>query len=131
MQAAPAEVTKPVVVNFASGQAALTKRSEKTIDTDMVPFIENNGSAYFEISGNTDSTGNAAANNRLSLARAEAVVDYLVKQWEFPRERFKIVGNGSNKPLCNESAPEGEGLSLDACREANRSTRIAVFGARE
>jgi outer membrane protein OmpA-like peptidoglycan-associated protein len=131
VQAAPAEVTKPVVVNFNSGQAALTKRAEKTIDTDMVPFIENNGSAYFEISGNTDSTGNAAANNRLSLSRAQAVVDYLVQQWEFPRERFKIVGNGSDRPLCNESAPEAEGLSLDACREANRSTRIAVFGARQ
>lgn len=128
---APAEVTKPVVVNFASGQAALTKRAEKIIDTDMVPFIENNGSAYFEISGNTDSTGNAAINNRLSLARAEAVVDYLVRQWEFPRERFKIVGNGSDKPLCNESAPEAEGLTIDACRESNRSTRIAVYGARQ
>lgn len=128
---APAEVTKPVVVNFASGQAALTKRAEKIIDTDMVPFIENNGSAYFEISGNTDSTGNAAINNRLSQARAEAVVDYLVRQWEFPRERFKIVGNGSSKPLCNESAPEAEGLAIDACRESNRSTRIAVYGARQ
>lgn len=128
---APAEVTKPVTVNFASGQAALTKRAEKTIDTEMVPFIENNGSAYFEISGNTDSTGNAAINNRLSLARAETVVDYLVKQWEFPRERFKIVGNGSGKPLCNESAPEAEGLTIEACRESNRSTRIAVFGARQ
>lgn len=128
---APAEVTKPVVVNFASGQAALTRRAEKTIDTDMVPFIENNGSAYFEISGNTDSTGNATINNRLSLARAEAVVDYLVKQWEFPRERFKIVGNGSGRPLCNESAPEAEGLTIDACRESNRSTRIAVYGARQ
>lgn len=128
---APAEVTKPVTVNFASGQAALTKRAEKTIDTEMVPFIENNGSAYFEISGNTDSTGNAAINNRLSLARAETVVDYLVKQWEFPRERFKIVGNGSGKPLCNESAPEAEGLTIDACRESNRSTRIAVYGARQ
>lgn len=128
---APAEVTKPVVVNFASGQAALTKRAEKIIDTDMVPFIENNGSAYFEISGNTDSTGNAAINNRLSQARAEAVVDYLVRQWEFPRERFKIVGNGSGKPLCNESAPEAEGLTIDACRESNRSTRIAVYGARQ
>ena len=74
---------------------------------------------------------NAAANNRLSLSRAQAVVDYLVQQWEFPRERFKIVGNGSERPLCNESAPEAEGLSLDACREANRSTRIAVFGARQ
>jgi outer membrane protein OmpA-like peptidoglycan-associated protein/ABC-type amino acid transport substrate-binding protein len=130
VQAAPAEVTKPVTVSFASGQSALTKRAERTIDTEMVPFIENNGTAYFEISGNTDSTGNVTINNRLSLARAEAVVDYLVKQWEFPRERFKIVGNGSSRPLCNEGAPEAEGLSLDACREANRSTRIAVFGAR-
>ncbi len=127
---APATVTKPVIVNFGSGQSALTKRAEKTIDIDMVPFIENNGSAYFEISGNTDSTGNLAVNNRLSQARAEAVADYLSKQWEFPRERFKIVGNGPNKPLCDENNPGSEGVDLDACREMNRSTRIAVFGAR-
>jgi NitT/TauT family transport system substrate-binding protein len=128
---APATVTKPVIVNFASGQSALTKRAEKIVDTDMVPFIENNGSAYFEISGNTDSTGNAAINNRLSQARAEAVVEYLSKQWEFPRERFKIVGNGSNKPLCDENNPASEGVGIDGCREMNRSTRIAVFGTRE
>jgi NitT/TauT family transport system substrate-binding protein len=127
---APATVTKPVIVNFGSGQSALSKRAERTIDTDMVPFIENNGSAYFEISGNTDSTGNLSVNNRLSQARAEAVVDYLSKQWEFPRERFKIVGNGPNKPLCDENNPGSEGVDLDACREMNRSTRIAVFGAR-
>ena len=130
VQSAPAEVTKPVTVNFSSGQSALTKRAERTIDTEMVPFIENNGGAYFEISGNTDSTGNAAVNDRLSRARAESVVDYLVKQWEFPRERFKIVGNGSNKPLCDENNPQSEGVGLDGCREMNRSTRIAVFGAR-
>ena len=127
---APATVTKPVIVNFGSGQSALSKRAERTIDTDMVPFIENNGSAYFEISGNTDSTGNLSVNNRLSQARAEAVVDYLSKQWEFPRERFKIVGNGPNKPLCDENNPGSEGVDIDACREMNRSTRIAVFGAR-
>ena len=130
VQAAPAEVTKPVTVNFASGQSGLTKRAERTIDTEMVPFIENNGGAYFEISGNTDSTGNAAVNDRLSRARAEAVVDYLARQWEFPRERFKIVGNGSSKPLCDENNPQSEGVGLDGCREMNRSTRIAVFGAR-
>lgn len=130
VQAAPAEVTKPVTVNFNSGQAALTKRAERTIDTEMVPFIENNGTAYFEISGNTDSTGSVAVNDRLSEARARAVVDYLVAQWEFPRERFKIVGNGSRKPLCDEANPGSEGVGLDGCREMNRSTRIAVFGAR-
>lgn len=125
-----ATVTKPVTVNFASGSAELTKRSQKTIDETMVPFIENNGSAYFEVTGNTDSTGNRGANMALSQARAKAVVDYLVGQWEFPRERFKPVGNGPDHPLCNESNPAGDGMSLDECRAANRTTRVAVFSAR-
>jgi hypothetical protein len=47
-------VTKPVTVGFASGSAELTKRAQKTVDTEMVPFIENNGKAYFEVSGNSD-----------------------------------------------------------------------------
>src|SRR5512135_1403428 len=87
-------VTKPVMVGFASGTAELTKRAQRTVDQEMVPFIENNGKAYFEVSGNSDSTGSREVNMRLSAARARAVVDYLAAQWEFPRERFKIVGNG-------------------------------------
>jgi outer membrane protein OmpA-like peptidoglycan-associated protein len=58
------------------------------------------------------------------------VVDYLNVQWEFPRDRFKIVGNGPDRPLCNESNPAGEGLSLEECRAMNRTTRIGVFGGR-
>ena len=123
-------VTKPVTVGFASGSAELTKRGEKTVDGEMVPFIENNGKAYFEVSGNTDSTGSRDTNQRLSAARARAVVDYLVKQWEFPRERFKIVGYGPDRPLCNEVNAAIEGLSLDDCRAMNRTTRIAVYGGR-
>lgn len=127
---APAIVTKPVTVGFSTGTAELTKRAQKTIDDEMVPFIENNGKAYFEISGNTDSTGSQATNQRLSAARAKTVVDYLVAQWEFPRERFKMVGNGSAVPLCNEANPAGENLSLEECRALNRTTRIGVFGGR-
>ena len=122
-----AQVTKPVTVGFASGSAELTKRAQKTIDEEMVPFIENNGKAYFEISGNTDATGSREANMSLSRTRAAAVVDYLVSQWEFPRERFKIVGNGPDKPICNEAAAAGEGMSLEECRALNRSTRVAVY----
>ncbi len=124
---APAALTKPVTVTFATGNAQLTKRAQQTIDTDMVPLIENNGSAYFEVSGNTDSTGSREVNMRLSNARAQAVVDYLVQQWEFPRERFVVVGNGPDKPLCDERKPESEGLSLDDCRTANRATWVAVL----
>lgn len=124
---APAALTKPVTVSFASGSAELTKRAQKTIDDEMVPFIENNGAAYFELSGNSDAVGSRDVNLRLSFARATAVVNYLNEQWEFPTARFKIVGNGPDKPLCNEANPAGENLSLDDCRALNRSTRIAVF----
>jgi NitT/TauT family transport system substrate-binding protein len=122
----PAALTKPVMVNFASGDAALTKRAEKTIDTDMVPLIENHGSAYFEVSGNTDSTGARGVNQKLSLQRAEAVVKYLTEQWEFDRSRFLIVGNGPDKPLCNEQTPE-EGMTVEDCQAQNRTTRVAVL----
>lgn len=120
-------VTKPVIVSFASGSAELTKRAQKTIDEEMVPFIENNGSAYFDISGNSDSTGSRETNMRISRARAQAVVDYLVTQWEFDRARFVVTGNGPDKPLCNESAPQAENLSLEDCRAMNRTTRAAVL----
>jgi outer membrane protein OmpA-like peptidoglycan-associated protein len=128
--AAPAAVTKPVSVNFESGSARLSKRAQQVINDQMVPFIENNGSAYFEVSGNTDGTGALAANMSLSRARAQAVVDYLASEWEFPRARFRVVGNGPNTPLCDEGQPQASGLSLDDCRAANRTTRVAVFSAR-
>ncbi|MBI4816837.1 MAG: OmpA family protein [Deltaproteobacteria bacterium] len=122
-----ATLTKPVAVTFKSGSAELTKRAQKTIDDDMVPLIENNGSAYFEVSGNTDSVGSKETNLKLSQQRAVAVVSYLTGEWEFPKQRFKIVGNGSSKPLCDESNPGAEELTLEQCREMNRSTRLAIL----
>jgi NitT/TauT family transport system substrate-binding protein len=122
-----ASVTKPVIVSFATGEFQLNKRAQKMVDAEMVPFIENNGSAYFTVSGNTDSTGSRTGNQRLSLARAKSVVDYLVTQWNFERARFHVIGNGPDVPLCNEDRPETEDLSLDDCRALNRTTRVAVF----
>jgi outer membrane protein OmpA-like peptidoglycan-associated protein/ABC-type nitrate/sulfonate/bicarbonate transport system substrate-binding protein len=126
--ATPAVVTKPVAVSFASGSFGLSKKAQQVVDREMVPFIENNGSAYFELSGNTDSVGSAAVNQPLSLARAKAVADYLEKQWEVPRARLRVTGHGSSRPLCDEAKPEGAEMTLDACRSLNRTTRLAVFG---
>jgi outer membrane protein OmpA-like peptidoglycan-associated protein/ABC-type nitrate/sulfonate/bicarbonate transport system substrate-binding protein len=122
-------LTKPVSVNFRTGSSELSKRSERTIDEEMVTMIENNGSAYFEISGNTDSTGSRSTNMRLSKERSEAVVSYLVSEWEFERSRFRVVGNGPDKPLCDESNPASEGMTLEECRAANRSTRLAILSS--
>jgi NitT/TauT family transport system substrate-binding protein len=126
--ASPAAVTKPVAVNFGSGSSELTKRAQRVIDTEMIPFIENNGSAYFELSGNTDGVGAAATNQALSVSRARAVADYLEKQWEVPKARLRVTGFGASRPLCDEANPAGAGMSMDECRALNRSTRLAVFG---
>lgn len=125
--ASPAAVTKPVAVNFSSGSSELTKRAQRVIDTEMIPFIENNGSAYFELSGNTDSVGSANTNQALSVARAKAVAEYLEKQWEIPKARLRVVGFGPTRPLCDEANPGSAGMNLDECRALNRSTRLAVF----
>jgi outer membrane protein OmpA-like peptidoglycan-associated protein len=129
VQERPPTLTRPVTVNYPTGSAELTRRAQQTIDQEMVPLVESHGSAYFEVSGNTDSTGSRATNQRLSEQRAQAVVEYLVAQWEFPRERFVVKGNGPDQPLCNEASPE-EGMSLEDCRARNRATRVAVL-ARE
>lgn len=120
-------LTKTVVINFDTNSAALSGRAQSTIDNELADLVENFGNSYFEVSGNTDSTGTSTINKKLSLSRAQAVVAYLSKEWEFPTERFVIKGNGSDKPLCNEQAPE-DGLSLDECRARNRTTRIAILG---
>lgn len=123
-----AAVTKPVMVNFMTGVADLNKRSEQVVDKEMVPFIENNGGAYFVLSGNTDSTGSAGTNQALSLRRAQAVAAYLAREWDIDPKRIKVVGNGSASPLCNESNAQAEGMSIDECRALNRTTRLAVVG---
>lgn len=120
-----AAVTKPVIVTFNSGSSELTQRSKKQIDLEMVPFIENNGTAYIEISGNTDSVGTDAVNVPLSKARASAVANYLVTQWGFQKARFNVIGLGSSKPICDERSGE---MPIDQCREMNRSTRVAILG---
>ncbi len=85
------------------------------------------GSAYFSVEGNTDSTGARATNVSLSKKRAQAVVDYLGSEWEFPTERFVVRGNGPDKASCDASNPSSEGVDLDGCRAMNRRTDVAVY----
>jgi len=117
-------VTKPVVINFETNSFALNHKAEDTLDKEVAPLVETYGSAYFEISGNTDSTGSDAINQKISLARAKSVAAYLAKEWDFPKERFIVKGNGSSKPLCDEKNPDG---TLEECRAQNRTTRVAVI----
>ena len=72
-----------------------------------------------DIEGNTDSTGARAYNMQLSRQRADAVKQYLMEKYGFPGARFRIAGNGPDKPLETNTTPEG--------REKNRRTDIKVY----
>jgi len=125
---AGAIITKPIYVTFETGSAALTARAKKVLDTEVAPFIDSNSNAYMLLSGNTDSTGSAAANRRISKARAEAVRDYLVTQWEYDANRFDVRGLGPDAPVCTEAEFAAEGYeSLDACRAANRNVGLSIL----
>jgi OOP family OmpA-OmpF porin len=72
-----------------------------------------------DIDGNTDSTGSRAYNIQLSQARADEVKNYLIQKYGFPAARLRTAGNGPDKPIANNSSPEG--------REKNRRTDIKVY----
>ena len=58
------------------------------------------------VSGHTDNSGTAEANQKLSEQRAQAVVDYLVKAG-VPSSKLKAAGFGQEKPIAENDTAEG------------------------
>ena len=117
--AAPAVASKPVRVSFASGSAVLEENAKSIIEDKFVEASKAFTTQRIRIEGNTDSTGNRASNITLSEKRAQAVVDYLVTVHVMDRNRFVVVGNGPDKPLCAEKT--------DACLARNRRTDFQIL----
>lgn len=60
-----------------------------------------------EIAGHTDSVGNANYNKQLSIRRAQAVKDWLVREGVYGAEHFQIVGHGEARPVAPNETPDG------------------------
>ena len=59
-----------------------------------------------ELSGHTDNRGNEEYNLQLSKARAQAVVDFLVKNG-IDKDRLTAIGYGDTKPIATNKTDEG------------------------
>jgi hypothetical protein len=70
------------------------------------------------IEGHTDSVGKSAAIEKLSLARAESVLDFLVKQEHLSAASMTAKGYGATRPIATNATAEG--------REKNRRVEIIV-----
>ena len=96
-------------VNF--DESATTFRSSAVPVLQRIVALANAcRNATIEITGHTDSSGDERWNVRLSLARAEAIADYLVRQGIAP-ERLIATGAGSSTPVADNTTRYGRGLN--------------------
>lgn len=104
-------------VLFASGKADINETSTDDIKK-LGEFMQTYPTTTTVIEGHTDSVGSAALNKKLSQSRADAVRDYLVKNYGIDSSRIKAVGYGSERPVADNATAEG--------RKMNRRIEAAI-----
>ncbi len=119
MKTQQAQSSKIVKLEFPLNSSQLTEDDRVTIDREIKELIQGFEKAYVRVEGNTDNTGQVKTNERLSLDRANSVVNYLVNEHHLDKNKFIVIGNGSKKPVsgCEQNQDE-------ACRARNRRTEF-------
>ena len=113
------ETTEELTVNFKVGSAVLTKEAKEKLDAFVAKTAGAKG-YIIEISGFTSNEGGYGYNHRLSAARAEAVMDYLVDAGKVaPRRIVAPYSGGENNPIADNNTREG--------RMQNRRTEVKLL----
>jgi hypothetical protein len=92
--------------------------------------MSQNPGIKIEIGSHTDNFGNAAYNLKLSQARAESVVKFLIDKGIDPT-RMIAKGYGATKPLVNEKkfdSASKKWVDCPECRQINRRTEFRIIG---
>ena len=101
---------------FDTGKSTLKPASMTEIDR-VYRLMSDNPTMEIEISGHTDNVGSEVSNKKLSLARANVVVQELVKRGISP-SRMTSAGYGFDKPIAPNTTADG--------RAQNRRTEFKV-----
>jgi len=80
--------------------------------------IEARGNVRIDVEGHADNTYTEEYNDDLSRRRAEAVVNYLVANFDIPRSSFTVQYFGEDRPTATNDTAEG--------RRLNRRVEITV-----
>jgi outer membrane protein OmpA-like peptidoglycan-associated protein len=113
--AAPPPRKQSILITFNTNSADLLPSTRKMLEI-VARALQSERLAALKVvvEGHADPRGDEAGNRRLSQARAQSVVDYLVREQRIPAERLTAVGKGSSE-LMNRAvptAPENRRVSL-------------------
>jgi outer membrane protein OmpA-like peptidoglycan-associated protein len=75
---------------------------------DIANVLNENGDVKVTIIGHTDADGDEAKNLELSKKRADAVKQFLTKEFGIAADRMKTDGKGESQPADNNTSPEGK-----------------------
>ena len=81
---------------FTQGSAELTDDAKLALH-DLAKVMKQNPELRLRIEGHTSAEGDAAVNQKLSEARAQAAVDFLVNKEGIDASRLEAVGKGSSE----------------------------------
>jgi outer membrane protein OmpA-like peptidoglycan-associated protein len=104
---------------FARGKSDLPDEAKAAIDAMVAQLKAQKANIYVEIEGHTDNTGDAAFNQALGLARAEAVKRYLYEQHQVPLHKMNAISFGEEKPVMDNKTRDN--------RAQNRRVVIKVL----
>jgi OmpA-OmpF porin, OOP family len=103
-------------LTFEPGSAMLTPASTETIEA-LGRTLKAYPAVRVSLEGFTDSTGDPAANQQLSLARARTIKARLIETG-VAADRIEAAGFGSDRPVASNESEEG--------RARNRRTEVVV-----
>lgn len=106
------------------GKANLREESKRVLD-GLLEILRENPTLIVELSAHTDNIGSDEGNLKLSQARAQSCVDYLVSKG-IPKTRLVAKGYGKSVPIApNENE---DGSDNPEGRQKNRRTEFKIIG---
>jgi len=105
--------------NFKFAKTVLPDEAKAKLDQMITAIKADPKGAFFEIEGHTDNVGDAKTNERIGLARAEAVKRYLYEMHQIPLHKMNVISYGKEKPVAPNKTRTG--------RAQNRRVVIKVL----
>lgn len=107
-----------VSVTFGFDKSVLTAEDKKQLD-DLASQLSTARGYILQLTGGTDSVGDAQYNYKLSQRRADAVANYLQVKYNIPPHKFYLVGIGKDQQVDSDKTAAG--------RAKNRRVEIKLL----